>query len=278
MMDGKLLVAFILLSFPILIGSLLKDKLKDYGLLFITGLSLLCFGLISLYPDKVARMAAPFFPLFILSTILALWASYQMLRLPGKPSNIAKTTITALLLLGMVIPGTMYGYRLTQVTTGYSAVASKIEQLLKPGESVATPLLWPIYTNYMQQKVYHFVDFTKFKKAMKSENNVRYLVFDMQNLTHITKYCQPDSLQCPYPKEFKEVDAIENYLVQHHAKQWRFFNPVTRDFQFYLEEHQPIAYSQYLLAHTDDTQYGYIRIYEVPVDLNLRALQQATHL
>jgi len=151
---------------------------RDRQAVFITFVTLGCLGLISIYPSKVLRLLVPFFPLIILMATVGIYALWQSLSRFNKPL----TTTAMLVVIGFVISAQgAYSWDFTQRQSGYASIAQDLKKLTASGKKMATAYHYPIYTLYLQQKVFAFKNQTELNALIQKEN-VHYVAYEFEQL------------------------------------------------------------------------------------------------
>ncbi|MCE3233907.1 MAG: hypothetical protein K0Q50_87 [Vampirovibrio sp.] len=204
--EGWFFILFLAIGTVLLSWQIWRKKRADWFLLWIlSGASL---ALLFLYPEKRFRLAAPFFPLLILVCGIGIQSVISWLPFRQKSVQVA----VAVFLLGLVtIPALPFSYGFTQLSSGYNQLAKDLKPKLQPGEPIATPYRFPVYSIYFpERKVLKFHSVEDFK-ALLASNKVHYFLFEE---VQYNRLCLPPVKIC-YLSEggWAKVGSLEEQLA-----------------------------------------------------------------
>jgi hypothetical protein len=228
---------------------------RDVQSLFLTTMVFLSFLLISAYPAKVLRLIVPFFPLFVITAGLGIQGVYQLVRQWNQKVAVSVAGLLVLLAIGSPL---CYSLDFGRLTSGYAVASAELKPLLSTGNTVATPYNFPIYTFYLQRKVYGFKSWNELESLTQQEK-VRYVLFDFERLdrtcTLFPAFCEgvDDRVTLLQTEDRLQPDYLKSYP-----------NPYRASLLLLLNNHYSYPLAKELVQHKDLYQLDQIRLYRLP--------------
>lgn len=233
-----------------------KKRRADWFLLWVlSGASLL---LLFIYPEKRFRLAAPFFPLLIVVSGLGIGTILK--SLPFKKSMLQAAA--GLMLLALVtVPALPFSYGFTQLSSGYNQLAQDLRPKLQPGEPIATPYRFPVYSIYFpERKVLKFHTVDEFKKLLAS-NTVHYFLFEE---VQYNRLCQKPVEICYLSKGgWAKVGELEEQLAPFKVATYDL-PYVRRTPSLWESLHIPYEAVSLVIRHGDIYNTDKVRLYYIP--------------
>lgn len=250
--EGILFIGLMLLGFGYLLFRLYQEK--NAKVLFLSLMASVFLGLISVYPSKVLRLIVPFFPLFLLTAGLGFQAFRNMLS-KQKPQTV--TLISTIILATVLIVPSSYSYHFLQLYSAAPAIAKDLKQTVNKGEKVATPYNFPLYTIYLQDKVYGFKSPTELQVLVQNKR-VRYVIFDFEQLY---KLCHQFADFCTMTSDRISLLKLEERLSVDTSQS--YFNPYRATLPILLENHYSYDVGQELVRNKQYYNLDRVRVYQV---------------
>ena len=258
--EGRLFLLMLGVGMAGLLYLFLKKRAS--ALFFFGFLSLACLGMITVFPNKVLRLMAPFMPLFIVITAcgfyaLSLWFE-KWLRSPR-----ILAALVGVLFLFTLFPMANFSLGLIQRTSGYAAVADSLRSRLQPGESLGTPYMLPVYTFYLQRKIY-IVRTPEDFKLPDPNQRIAYVVFDDVDRKQL---CHIKGIACQSKKS--AASDLETTLAPYQVQ--RFQNPYLAHLPFVMEHYYSFAMAQWLTQNANQVALDQIRLDAIPAGFPAKA-------
>lgn len=250
--EGALFIGFFILGLlSLLIWCWQK---RDRKSLFITYITVSSLGLISIYPSKVLRLLVPFFPMFILLATLGIYVLGITLSRWNK--QIA-TALSLIVIVWVTSSQGAYSLDFTQRKSGYATISNDLKKLLANGDNLATAYHYPIYTLYLQKKVYAFKNPVELQELIQHDH-VRYISYEFEQLYKLYE---------DFP-EFRERSTTRMGILKM-EEQFKsgyirsYPNPYRSSVPLLLEGHYPYDIAKELVQNKDKYQLDQIRLYAI---------------
>jgi hypothetical protein len=156
-----------------------------------------------------------------------------------------------------------YSLAFGRLSSGYALASSELRPLLLTGDAVATPYNYPIYTFYLQRKVYGFKSWNELQ-TLTQEERVRYVLFDFERLDRV---CALFPNFCEEGKDRVDLLKTEEQLKPYYVKSYA--NPYRASLLLLLNNHYPYPLAKELVQHKDLYQLDQIRLYRLPANHTL---------
>ena len=217
MTEGWLFVVMLVVGLGVLVSWVVRPKSPRWTVFAIVTLA--CFGMVCAFHDKMLRLVVPFYPLLWVTAVTGIgylaYGVYWLFEVKLNPSEFSahrwpqsfwRWAYFFVVLILFVQMGTKRLLEPFWLDNGLKTASAYMTERLLPGESIATPYRVPVYTAYLQQKVYRFRSQEQLDNLIRTKN-VRWVLFDLEKTS---KMCTTWPELCSAKVEAShKVDTIE---------------------------------------------------------------------